>query len=345
MDASVEPTELAQQPTFDQRAQDISDGDFSPQGAAFDIQYAIGSYLVAHSSEAPLDNFDATLGTLNDAFGASDADMERLVAAELQSYADKQAQFDPAEITVTRTTAADPVNLATGQFVYAATDFVVAGAGIDFAFVRTYKSSAFYQGALGANWDFSYNLWLVDNGDNSVTVTQGCLSPVRYFLNQLVDAPYFVALRNSDVVVATLDGAFEQRSPGGRCVRFENLSGDGALFQAVLVEDRYGNSISFTYTSVDGTFLLDLVAVNHPSRTVRFAYDEQSRIVTASLFGTAYFDGASTALITRQWTYTYDDFGDLVAVTGPRPTSFRPDARRSTAIRPRRRSHFVSTTC
>src|SRR4051812_23323499 len=55
---------------------------------------------------------------------------------------------------------ADPVVLYSGEFVHEVMDLRVHGAGMDFAFHRTYRSQAVAAGPLGANWDHAYDLQL-----------------------------------------------------------------------------------------------------------------------------------------------------------------------------------------
>ena len=214
--------------------------------------------------------------------------------------------------------AGEPVDLATGQFVHSVVDFVVSGAGIDFAFLRTYRSGAFYEGPLGANWDHAHNLWLRTNTDQTVTVTSGMLREMRFF--QHTTFLYYVATTEDSIVVATLDDAFEQRWPDGRRARFEQVGDtDATIYRVVSLTDRFGNALQFSY---DDQNRLSIVTVNHPERLVTFSYDDQSRIENITLFPVTYTTETGPALIPRTWTYTFDDFSDLVAVSGPSTDEF-----------------------
>jgi RHS repeat-associated protein len=309
-------------PSFSQLAQNIEEGDFSDQGAAYDIQQAIGYYLVDNSANAPLENLDLAQEDLEIALGSQYADV---IAGDLAAFAANQLQFDPAVITATSSSAGDPVNLGTGQFVHAATDFTVPGAGISFAFVRTYKSGSYYQGPLGFNWDHSANQWIYLNADGqSLMLQTGELRPIPFSLNSVAGAPYFVAVGDDTIIVASALGSYERRWANGRVDQFDNLTGDGTVYQITSTTDRFGNYIVYTYTQADAQYVLTSVSVNNAQRLVQFQYDDMGRITSISLFNATYWTPAATSLISRQWMYEYDDFGDLVAVTGPATDTF-PD--------------------
>src|SRR5262249_58036560 len=67
------------------------------------------------------------------------------------------------------------------------------------------------------------------------------------------------------------------------------------------IEDRNGNYLALDYDQ----HRLARVRVNHPDRFVTFHYDESDRVVAVRDF------------TGRQWSYGYDDFGDLVSATTP----------------------------
>jgi RHS repeat-associated protein len=308
------------QADFDTLAQLISTSPYSSQQLDDAIARAVGLYLLESDPNATLEDLKASqqevaqelrdyLGSDNGA--AIDGYLDQYLANVGVPYS--TAQATPERPAHSQLSAGEPVNLATGQFVHSVTDFVVAGAGIDFEFVRTYKSGTFYQGPLGPNWDHAYNLWLVDNGNGTVTVMTGRLRPIRYILHQAF--PYYLATGDDNVVIATDDGAFEQRSPNGQVVRFEQLAGMvGTVYWVVRIADRFGNTLSFSY---DDQNRLSTVNVNNAARTVAFLYDDQSRIQSIVLFPVTYTTPTGPQLVQRTWTYTYDDFGDLVMVTSP----------------------------
>ncbi|MBK9033457.1 MAG: hypothetical protein IPL61_19695 [Myxococcales bacterium] len=54
----------------------------------------------------------------------------------------------------------DPVEHHRGEFVHEESDLVVSGAGLDFAFHRTYRHQTIARGPLGFRWDHGYNMRL-----------------------------------------------------------------------------------------------------------------------------------------------------------------------------------------
>jgi RHS repeat-associated protein len=314
-DGQLNLTDQTDQSDFEQRAQRIQNGDYSANGKDDDIRQAIGAYLQEAGLPDALISFVESL--LQDILGAA-ADTIASIVKYIAGANAGTVQFDGTKSIGTATTAGEPVDLATGQFVHSTADFVVAGAGINFAFIRTYRSGAYYLGPLGANWDHAYNLWLRINVDQSISVTTGQLREIRYFQHQ--SFPYYVAIGEDSILTTTADNAFEQQWPDGRVARFEQVGdADGTIYRIVRLADRFGNNLDFTY---DGQIRLYTVTVNHPARLVSFNYDDQSRIQSITLFPVTYTTVSGQVKVSRTWTYTYDDFGDLVAVTGPSTDEF-----------------------
>ena len=69
---------------------------------------------------------------------------------------------------------ADPVNCASGDFTESTTDVSVPGRGPELDLTRTYNSlDASTEGMFGYGWSSSYQMSLVENEDDSVTITAG----------------------------------------------------------------------------------------------------------------------------------------------------------------------------
>ncbi len=197
--------------------------------------------------------------------------------------------------------SADPVNLFNGSFAYAVTDCTIYGAGLDFAFTRTYAQAAFYSGPLGINWDHSANLWLrVTENGRTVFASTGTLRTDAYVRHEQHD--YWVPPNGVAAVVVEAGASFVIRHADGRRIVYEQHPSLGpTIHVAARVEDRFGNQLGFEYQ--DGR--LARVTVNHPERTVDFEYDTEDRITAVRDF------------TGRVWRYSYDDLGDLAAVTLP----------------------------
>ncbi len=198
-------------------------------------------------------------------------------------------------------TGADPINLFNGNFVYSSTDLVIDGAGIKFSFTRNYSQLSDYIGVLGFNWDHNFNLWLRLSGDaNIVFRSNGALREITYQRHSIHN--YWFAEFGEDGIIFERNGQFIWRSSDGIEFRYlDNLSTRADILLIDRIEDRFGNYLQFHYQNS----LLFKVDVNSPVRTVFFNYDYKNRIVKITDF------------TNRSWKYTYDDMGDLVAVTTP----------------------------
>ena len=212
--------------------------------------------------------------------------------------------------------AAEPVMMFNGQFVHESEDIRINGAGIDFVFKRTYKNQVTYDGPLGLNWDHSYNLWL-RVANETIFRSTGDLREEDYVRHQNGD--YFVPPDGQHGVIFendTLEGdvSFIWRAPSGDRYIYQEDPSRPFLHRIKRIEDKHGNYLRFLYP--DGK--LRQVAINHPGRIVQFFYDDQDRITHITDYTTE-FGGQG-----RRWIYTYDDLGDLVAVTTPKPDRY-PD--------------------
>jgi RHS repeat-associated protein len=199
---------------------------------------------------------------------------------------------------------ADPVVLFSGEFAQETTDLRLDGAGMDFAFQRTYRSQSTFFGPLGANWDHAYDMRLRAE-ELQVVVTTGDLRQETYTRHprsgEAERFTYFVPPDGAHAIVRALGDSFVRRAPDGILHLFEPDPANPDFHRLRRIEDRFGNALDLTY--VNG--LLRRVVVNHPRRTADFAYDDVGRIT------------AVTDHTGRAWRYGYDDYGDLVAVTAP----------------------------
>jgi RHS repeat-associated protein len=195
----------------------------------------------------------------------------------------------------------DPVNLFDGNFEYSVTDFMISGAGIDFYFTRNYSQFATLNSVLGYKWDHSYNLWLKLTPDFNVLYrSDGALREIRYQRHNLYN--YWFAESVDDGIIIQRNGQYIRRTPDGAEFRYsEGLSGTAEILLIDRIEDRFGNYLQFFYVD----HLLETVHVNNPARRLFCEYDSMQRIIRISDF------------TGRNWKYTYDDYGDLVAVTTP----------------------------
>ncbi len=211
-----------------------------------------------------------------------------------------RTKVDVAPISPNVAQGADPVNLFNGSFVYSATDCYLNGAGMDFAFARTYSQLALYNGPLGFNWDHSYNLWLrVEDATGVIYRSTGELREEVYHRHE--QHSYWIPPDGSNGIILEANNSFVLRLPGGEQIVYQPHPNLQSFHVVARVEDRFGNNLNFDYNDA----LLIRVQVNHPDRVVDFEYDTQARLISIRDFSN------------RVWRYDYDDLGDLIAVTRP----------------------------
>jgi RHS repeat-associated protein len=228
------------------------------------------------------------------------------IAAQLEAFASQRsiASNDPSQLAVQR--SAGRIDMFGGQAIFESTDLLVPGAGLDFAFRRSYGSQSAYFGPLGANWNHPYNLWLREVGTDLVRSVRGLRedSFIRHPQFGQAGFDYWVPPDGQVGIIIEGSGStsYIWQGPGGQRVVYEADPSRALLHRAAKLEDRFGNHLELVY---DGDGRLDQVRVNHPDRRVMFSYDSQDRIVELRDY------------TGRACRYEYDDFGDLVAVTAP----------------------------
>ena len=230
------------------------------------------------------------------------------------------------------------VFLHTGEVFLRATDLMVPGRGIDWAFQRTYRSQVAFDGPLGNNWDFRLNGRLEPLGTD-VFYYDGAgrqeifqrTSPTSF------DSP----AGRFDVLIENPSGSFSMRQPGGMILDFHAF--DQSNLQGVLetITDSAGNTVSLLYDSqgllttagdaLGRTFEYDYydsgrleATRDYTGREIRFFYDAdgnlesvRSPIVVGTPQGNDFPSGKTTS-----YTYT-TGFGneslnhDLTSVTAP----------------------------
>ncbi|MDW8383105.1 MAG: DUF6531 domain-containing protein, partial [Verrucomicrobiota bacterium] len=197
---------------------------------------------------------------------------------------------------------------ATGELQLQECDVVVPGVGLDFAFVRTYRSRTGRTTPMGHNWDHSYNLYIEAEGDD-VAVCDG--TGRRDVLYRQPDGTYsrdefFWQGRWDDAT-----GNFILQFPGKGVWEFYHFNVRPAGGRIARIADANGNALQFTY---DPQGRLTEV-VDTLGRTFTFEYTPDGFIRSLRDF------------TGRRWIYTYHSGhspgggpGDLASVTTPSVT-------------------------
>ncbi len=186
--------------------------------------------------------------------------------------------------------ASDPVNTATGNYIYQKNDVEIPGKGIRFVFKRNYNSQDGTSGPLGYGWNHSYNSILTVNADSTVTIRWG-------------DGKTETWTPDGEGVFTPQYGVFDElidNADGTHTVRKKNLTAYNFNTSNMLsgINDNNGNSISLTYTGSNLTQITDTAG-----RNVNITYDASNRITQ------------TTGPIGRTIQFSYDANGDLVTST------------------------------
>jgi len=211
----------------------------------------------------------------------------------------------------------DPVNAATGNYVYQRKDLELPGKGMPFAFTRSYNSQAASDVTatdvpLGYGWTHNYNVSLDaasgspeihwDDGRVEVWAPDGAggFTPPSGIFDALIDDG---------------GGAYTLHKKNLTAYHFD------ASGQLTSIVDKNGNTLALTYSGGNLTRVTDTAG-----RTIDFTYDAGNRItrITDPVGRTVQFDyGANGDLISatdlnsNTTRYTYDASHQVLTVTDP----------------------------
>ena len=184
---------------------------------------------------------------------------------------------------------ADPVNTATGNYNYEATDLRVPGRGIDIEFARSYNSQDNTLGPLGNGWSHTFNIYLSDITPGRALVHYSDGKVLEYLVQSGTDSfkPSYPGYY--DTLVRNGDGTWALKKPDQKKYQFDS---SGRLTR---IEDRNNNQISLSYSGNNLSHVTDTVGrtfnftysgsllstVTDPiGRTLRFSYDNGSNLTS-----------------------------------------------------------------
>ena len=191
----------------------------------------------------------------------------------------------------TQAKSPDPVNLATGNYIYDHVDLRLPGRGLPFEFKRFYNSKDTIGTGLplGYGWTHSYNINLSINASNSAVIAYGDGHRETYATNgsggYLGEPGLFNTLTNNGGTFTLI--TTDQKK--------YNFSAQGRLTS---IADKNNNTIGFTYSNANLTTITDTVGrsilfsndssgllakITDPlGRTVRFNYDANTNLISVS---------------------------------------------------------------
>src|SRR5262249_8024274 len=112
---------------------------------------------------------------------------------------------------------------------------------------------------------------------------------------------YWVPPNGRHGIIEENGTSFNWRTPSGVRYLYQQDPADGLFHRIQRIQDPFGNYLGFTYQDDK----IHRVEINNPARFVIFNYDTLDRI--------SYLQDHTG----RQWTYSYDDYGDLIGVATP----------------------------
>ena len=208
----------------------------------------------------------------------------------------------------------DPVNLATGNFIYLHQDLYIPTRGHPLQIVRSYNSLDAFHGPFGRGWTFNYGMSLTFSldGDAILMTEEGR----RDFYRLNPDGTFTPPLGIYSTLTKNLDGTYTLRRKSqsewhfdatGRLAGIADKNGNQSTMSydasgsLVSVTGPAGRSLAFSYDASG-----HITAINDPAgHTVTYMYD-----VDGNLVATADQSGSSTA-------FTYDGDHQLVSITDP----------------------------
>ncbi len=232
---------------------------------------------------------------------------------------------------------ADSVHLFSGEFYEEWIDLQIPGVGLDFLWVRTYRSRLETDGVMGNHWDHSYNIRIEADGADVILYGGNAR---RDRLTAPPGGTY-----ESDGIFAS--GQFE---PGGAFVlsfgnggewRLAPLDGSPAEGKVQEISDRHGNALQFAYDASGRlTQITDTLG-----RPIDVSYDAAGRVIAVADFAGrtahfAHYDGVQVGgslgdlklaitpevvgtptlndyPVGKQTTYFYDDAHRLTEIVLP----------------------------
>jgi len=201
----------------------------------------------------------------------------------------------------------DPVYLHSGEFYEDEQDIQLRGVGLDFVWVRKYRSKIGTNTVQGNSWDYSYNIYIEQNTNTGgVVVHDGHTRADEYVASGVTNrwtlAEFFRELIKNPDQTYTLE--FEDKGVWN-FYGFTGSPGDGRIKESI---DRHGNRLQFFY---DGQGRLDRVN------------DTLGRDIFVSYNAAGYISDI-TDFAGRNWHYEYygaaeagGNVGDLKSVRTP----------------------------
>ena len=212
----------------------------------------------------------------------------------------------------------DPVNTATGNYVYQRRDLEIPGVGMPFRFDRAYNSREASRTTavgtpLGYGWTHSYNVRL-DEEAGIVTITWGDARTESFTPDGA--GGYTAQYGVFDTLAENGDGSYTLTKRERTAYQFDASS------RLAAIVDKNGNRLTLVYA---GAYLTEIQ--DTAGRSIRLDYDANGRItlITDPIGRTVQYayDGAGNLISAADpngnlTQYTYDGFHQILTVVDPR---------------------------
>ena len=213
----------------------------------------------------------------------------------------------------------DPVNLATGNFIYEHVDIrIETGHPLKpLEFCRFYNSMDSYDGVLGRNWFHNYNIRLTIQEDGDIVILFGDGKEEMYPLDEI--GGYGSPVGNYSNLIRE-EGGYLLKYPDDSSISFSKKG------EMILQCDNHGNEIVFTYdkdkliqvSSKGGSLSLEYVenyisaVYDHTGRAVHYTYDKEICFPYEVTVLTSFTD-----TLGNTYQYEYDNLKRIAKITHP----------------------------
>ncbi len=217
--------------------------------------------------------------------------------------------------------SADPVNTATGNYIYTKVDLKLPGPGMSFVFERNYNSQDASApdatvGPLGFGWNHTYNVQLTVDGANNVTIRWDDSKADTYnpdLNGGFTPQPHLAIF---DKLTASAGGGYALLRKDQTRYNFD------ASNRLASIVDKNGNTTALAYTGGNLTTITDT-----GGRVISFTYDASNRMtkITDPINRTIQFayDASSNPISVidtngKTTNFTYDASHQVLTVIDPR---------------------------